>query len=92
MVERTAILRTLRIYDDAFDALVDNGRPQAFRDFLLRAPELFLSLGERVGVISHISSFWRYRFPEGETLTAHIDEAVDIFMDFETGLSVPLIG
>jgi hypothetical protein len=92
MVERTAILRTLRIYDDAFDSLVDNGRPQAFRDFLLRAPELFLSLGERVGVISHISSFWRYRFPEGEALTAHIDEAVDIFMDFETGLSVPLIG
>lgn len=90
MVERSAILRTLKIYDDAFENLVENGRPQVFRDFLMRAPELFLNLGERVGVISHISSFWRYRFPEGEALTAHIDEAVDIFMDFEAGLSVPL--
>lgn len=92
MVERSAILRTLKVYDDAFDSLVDNGRPQQFRDFLLRAPELFLSLGERVGVISHIASFWRYRFPEGEAITAHVDEAIDIFMDFEAGLSVPLIG
>jgi hypothetical protein len=92
MVERSAILRTLKVYDDAFDSLVDNGRPQQFRDFLLRAPELFLSLGERVGVISHIASFWRYRFPEGEAITAHVDEAIDIFMDFEAGLSVPLLG
>lgn len=90
MVERNAILRTLKVYDDAFENLVDNGRPQVFRDFLLRAPELFLNLGERVGVISHIASFWRYRFPEGEALTAHIDEALDIFMDFEGGLSVTL--
>lgn len=90
MVERNAIMRTLKVYDDAFDGLVDNGRPQHFRDFLLRAPELFLSLGERVGVISHISSFWRYRFPDGEAITAHVDEAIDIFMDFEAGLSVPL--
>lgn len=90
MVERAAILRTLKVYDDAFENLVANGRPQVFRDFLLRAPELFLNLGERVGVISHIASFWRYRFPEGEALTAHIDEALDIFMDFEGGLSVSL--
>lgn len=88
VAERQAILRTLNVYDNAFENLVDNGRPQVFRDFLLRAPELFLSLGERVGVISHIASFWRYRFPEGEALTAHVDEALDIFMDFEGGLSV----
>ncbi|WP_297512696.1 hypothetical protein [uncultured Caulobacter sp.] len=90
LVERSAIQRTLKVYDDAFESLVANGRPQAFRDFLRRAPELFLSLGERVGVISHITSFWRYRFPPGDAITAHIDEAVDIFMDFETGLSVPI--
>ena len=58
--------------------------------FLLRAPELFLNLGERVGVISHISSYWRYRFPEGEAVTAYVEEAIDIFTDFEAGLSTPL--
>ncbi len=90
LVERTAIMRTLKVYDDAFEDLIDNGRPQAFRDFLLHAPELFLSLGERVGVISHISSYWRYRFPQNESLTVDVEEAIDIFQDFEAGLSVPL--
>ena len=56
----------------------------------MRAPEMFLSLGERVGVISHISSYWRYRFPAGEALTVDVEEAIDIFQDFEAGLSVPV--
>jgi hypothetical protein len=43
-----------------------------------------------VGVISHISSYWRYRFPQGEPLTVDVEEAIDIFMDFEAGLAVPL--
>ena len=90
LVERSAIMRTLKVYDDAFEDLIENGRPTAFRDFLLRAPEMFLSLGERVGVISHISSYWRYRFPQNEPLTADVEEAIDILMDFEAGLSVPL--
>lgn len=90
VVERAAILRTLKVYDDAFGDLIENGRPTAFRDFLLRAPEMFLSLGERVGVISHISSYWRYRFPQSELLTIDVEEAIDILMDFEAGLSVSL--
>lgn len=90
LVERAAVMRTLKVYDSAFEDLIDNGRPIAFRDFLLRAPEMFLSLGERVGVISHISSYWRYRFPLGEPLTVDIEEGIDILMDFEAGLAVPL--
>ena len=91
LVERATIQRTLKVYDDAFESLVENNNPHVFREFLLRSPELFLNLGERVGVISHICSYWRYRFPLGETLAAPVDEVVDIFMDFEAGLSVPLL-
>jgi hypothetical protein len=90
VIERNAIQRTIKVYDDAFEDLIENGKPQAFRAFLLRAPEMFLSLGEKVGVISHIASYWRYRFPEGRIPTAHVDEAIDIFQDFEGGLSVSL--
>ena len=90
VVERAAILRTLKVYDDAFEDLIENGRPTAFRDFLLRAPEMFLSLGERVGVISHISSYWRYRFPQSDPLAIDVEEAIDILTDFEAGLSVAL--
>lgn len=90
VVERKAILRSLEIYDRAFEDLIDNSRPQAFRAFLLRAPEMFLSLGEKVGVIAHIASFWRYRFPFGQPLVADIGEAVDILQDFDAGLSASL--
>lgn len=89
-IERQAILRTLKIYDDAFEQLVRNRRPQAFREFLLSAPELFLNLGERVGAIAHIASYWRYRFAEGQPLTADAEEAVDLLQDFETSLAIPL--
>lgn len=89
-VERHAILRTLKIYDDAFEQLVRNRRPQAFREFLLGAPELFLSLGERVGAIAHVASYWRYRFPEGQPLTAGAEEAIDILQDFEACLAIAI--
>ena len=91
VTERKAIMRALDVYDRAFDDLIDNGRPQAFREFLLRAPDMFLSLGEKVGVIAHIASFWRYRFPPGTPLVADIDEAVDLLQDFDAGLSASLV-
>ena len=87
VMERKAIMRALDVYDRAFEDLIENGRPQAFREFLLRAPDMFLSLGEKVGVIAHIASFWRYRFQPGQPLVADIEEAVDIFQDFDAGLS-----
>ena len=87
VVERKAIMRALDVYDRAFEDLIENGRPQAFREFLLRAPDMFLSLGEKVGMIAHIASFWRYRFQPGQPLVADIEEAVDIFQDFDAGLS-----
>src|SRR5262249_7920229 len=55
---------TLKIYDDAYAKLV-NGKPQSFRDFLLDAPRMFNQLGEHLGALQHIVSFWRFRFPRG---------------------------
>ena len=90
MVERAAVQRAIKVYDDAFEDLIHNGRPQAFREFLLRAPDMFISLGEKLGVVAHIASFWRYRFAAGQTPTADVDEAIDILQDFDGGLSVTL--
>jgi hypothetical protein len=90
LVERHAIMRALDVYDRAFDDLIDNGRPQAFRAFLLRAPDMFLSLGEKVGVVAHIASFWRYRFPAGAPLVADIEDAIDLLQDFDAGLNASL--
>jgi hypothetical protein len=76
----------LRIYDQVFDELTKEGNATAFRDFLLRSPEMLVRLGEGSGVVSHIASFWRFRFPKGKPLEANVSELLDILMDFESGL------
>ena len=72
-------------YDAAFKSLSE-GKPTAFRDFLLSAPKMFLVIGEAVGIVKHIDSFWRFRFPAGRTPTMESDEAAEIFHDFELTL------
>ena len=79
--------RTLAIYDTAYARLTHEGRPVAFRDFLLKAPRLFARLGDQLGAIQHIVSFWRFRFSPGASPVG-ADELIDIFMDFETGLAI----
>jgi hypothetical protein len=78
---------TLQVYDDAFAGLTQQSNPMAFRDFLLKSPEMFISLGERTGMVSHIASFWRYRFPKHRALKVDLDELFDILSDFHHGLA-----
>ena len=77
---------TLAVYDSAYESLTADGRPAEFRDFLLKAPSLFNDLGERLGGIDHIISFWRYRFPNADAIVTPA-ELQDLFMDFESSLS-----
>lgn len=76
----------LRVYDDAFRGLTLEGRPTAFRDFLKDAPMLFARLGERLGAIQHIVSFWRYRMG-GDKSAPGAEELLDLLADFETSLA-----
>lgn len=78
----------IAIYDKAYGALTRNGQPMAFRDFLLKAPDMFTRLGEQLGAIQHISSFWRYRFPPGGPRTLTSTELMDLLQDFEDTLEV----
>jgi hypothetical protein len=78
---------TLKIYDDAYADLTRNGQPNAFREFLLKAPTLFYELGERLGAVQHIVSFWRFRFPAGSRFQVGPEELVDLLADFEFSLS-----
>jgi len=79
------VSRTLRIYDDAYANLTQEGKPTAFRDFLLDAPSMFSRLGDQLGAIQHIVSYWRFRFGPGAAQVG-VEELMDIFMDFEVGL------
>jgi len=84
-----AAQQILDVYDRAFAEMIARGDPQAFRDFLLAAPARFVDLGDRLGAINHLVSFWTFRFPD--TIRAFVtpDELADILQDFEQGLTFP---
>jgi hypothetical protein len=81
---------SLATYDTFYGKLVYDGQPEVFRDFLLRAPEMFVELGEKLGGLAHIASFWRFRFPPGRVMPVDVNLALSIFMDFmlSIGLTV----
>jgi len=83
-----SVMGYLKAYDQVFDQLTGDGNAVAFRDFLLKSPEMFMSLGEGAGTVSHVASFWRYRFPKGRPLMAPMGELIDLLQDFEAGLGV----
>ncbi len=83
-MEMAAAKQAIDDYDRMFDDLVTNSKANAFREFLLSAPERFVALGERLGNAAHVASFWRYRFPDPSRLVVTVEEALDILQDFES--------
>lgn len=87
------VKQILGVYDHAYSTLIEQKQPKAFRDFLLSAPHLFLDLGEKMGAVGHIVSFWRYRFRKGVPPRADADELCALLQDFENGFApVPSAG
>jgi hypothetical protein len=84
--------KALAVYDASFNALVEKQSPKTFRDFLLSAPHMFLELGEKLGAISHIVSFWRYRFGPNTSVNIDGDELSAIFQDFSSGFGEKIKG
>lgn len=81
---------SLLAYDTIYEKLVHHEQPEAFREFLLRAPGMFIELGEKLGGLGHIASFWRFRFPQGAVQALDVNLALSIFIDFmlSIGLTV----
>ena len=79
-------LEALKLYDKAFGGLINQNDPAGFRDFLLTSPGMFVALGECVGGISHIVSYWAYRYPKGPPPVALADEILEIYQEFENSL------
>ncbi len=83
----TTVQEKLDVYNNAYFQLTRMNQPAAFREFLLSAPAMFYDLGEQLGAMQHIISFWRYRFPAGERAMVGHEDLMDIFLDFEESLS-----
>jgi hypothetical protein len=57
------IAEMFRIYDEVFDALTAQRTPEPFRRFLIDGPHLFARLGERMGRLEQLTSYWSHQFP-----------------------------
>lgn len=84
----TGVQTMLDVYDDAYRALTKDSEPAAFRSFLLSAPEMFASLGEQLGALQHVVSYWRYRFPEGRPALIAPEELMDLLLGFEDTMAM----
>jgi len=60
--------------------------PRPCREFLLGAPGLFHELGDKIGAMSHVTSFWNNRFPPGMPCAADAEELGLILHDFAQSL------
>jgi len=78
----------LDTYHDEFNTFVQRGDPAALKSFMTRAPELFVEMGEDIGRLQHVSSYWKFwtRGRRGQSMSAQ--EAFDILPDFEAALQV----
>ena len=77
----------LSLYDDGIAGLTKNDNAAHFRRFLLEAPGLFIELGHAMGMISHIVSYWQYKFRPNQTEVTNAEEFLDLLRDFDLGLS-----
>jgi hypothetical protein len=90
MVETVGDVRkSLGVYDGYYAGLVHRGQPQMFRDFLLQAPHMFANLGEKLGGLGHIASFWRYRFPKRRMQPVDPEQVISLFTDFMLSVGLP---
>lgn len=81
-----SIVRDLKEYDKFYSAFISEDKPAEFRDFLMSAPSKFFRMGEMIGALQHIVSFWNYR--TGSLSRGRVSEAdfVDMLVDFESSL------
>jgi hypothetical protein len=87
MVAHSTAKGLLNVYNDAYAGLTTLGQAAGFRSFLLTAPSMFAQLGEQLGAIQHVTSFWKFRMPPGKPKLITAEELADIFLDFELSLS-----
>lgn len=84
------ISQALEGYDDVYNALAHERNPEPFRQFLQHGSRQFLELGDKVGILNHMVSFWRFRMSkvtQNNSRPLEFIEFADILVDFEASLA-----
>lgn len=78
----------LQMYDDAYDGLTHDQKPDNFRQFLSNGANLFIDLGNRIGVLEQVVSFWDHRLTKHHTGHMSPDDVMVAMRDLLQGLSI----
>ena len=78
----------LDAYHAEFRQFVEQGDPAALKAFMAKAPGLFVEMGEDIGRLQHVSSFWRFWTKGRRAPTMSAMEAFNLLPDFEAALQV----
>jgi hypothetical protein len=81
-----AVSDRVRSYDSSYQKLTRQQDPVGFRAFLLRAPQMFLEMGDFVGMLEHSVEFWKYRSRDIEPSRFTGDDYLELILDLKDGL------
>ncbi len=81
------VQRTINVYNTAFSAMVQQNDASKFKQFLFDGPNLFLSLGEKIGLLDHFISLWKFRHREGAGRMSALEYA-DFLVDLDESLTI----
>jgi hypothetical protein len=82
------IAELFRIYDEVFDALTEQRSPEPFRRFLVDGPRVFSRLGERMGRLEQLVSYWSHQFPGRRTRQLSPEAVFDGMRNLLSALSL----
>jgi hypothetical protein len=82
------IANMFREYDEVFEALTQQRSPERFRRFLIEGPRMFASLGEHMGRIEQLISYWAHQFPDTRTAQLSPETVFDGLRNLLAALSL----
>ena len=86
--ERWARLKAvIENYNEQFNTFFEQGDPLALKGFLLRAQGLFFEMGQDLGSLQHVASFWRF-WKGGREGPLPASEALELLPGFAAELAM----
>jgi hypothetical protein len=78
----------LKLYDEAYEELTTGRSADGFRGFLQAGPQLLLEVGERIGRLEQVASYWDYTFGGRQAQELSPEQISDGLRDLLQELSI----
>lgn len=85
-----SIQANIGTYDSSYNRLTRHQDPNGFREFLMRAPHLFIEMGDLVSMLEHTTGFWRFRSKDIHPQRFMGNDYLELLGDLRDGLGVTI--